>query len=236
MDRRGRAHDRHDGRRSAPLRALRDARLPAPQERGGLRQRLHGALSGRGARRGAAPEARAVLRPHEGARRRVRLGLRLGAAELVRAGRLSASRRPISPSPTCSSTRIIRRSRTATPSARSGVFRRSNYFDIVGREAATCTRAVGLQDMSAFAKYEVSGPGAEAFLDGLVANKLPQKVGRLALTPPSVAERRRALRVHGLRARPRTASTSSAWARPSGTISITSRSCARATAPSICRR
>ena len=42
--------------------------------------------------------------------------------------------------------------------------------------------AVGLQDMSAFAKYEVSGPGAEAFLDGLVANKLPQKVGRLALT------------------------------------------------------
>jgi dimethylglycine dehydrogenase len=36
--------------------------------------------------------------------------------------------------------------------------------------------------MSAFAKYEVTGPGAEAFLDHLVANKLPQKVGRLALT------------------------------------------------------
>ncbi len=61
-------------------------------------------------------------------------------------------------------------------------FRRSNYFDIVGREARHVHEAVGLQDMSAFAKYEVSGPGAEAFLDGLVANKLPQKVGRLALT------------------------------------------------------
>ena len=36
--------------------------------------------------------------------------------------------------------------------------------------------------MSAFAKYEVSGPGAEAFLDHLVANKLPQKIGRVALT------------------------------------------------------
>jgi dimethylglycine dehydrogenase len=61
-------------------------------------------------------------------------------------------------------------------------FRRSNYFEFVGREARHVHEAVGLQDMSAFAKYEVSGPGAEAFLDNLVANKLPQKVGRLALT------------------------------------------------------
>ena len=37
------------------------------------------------------------------------------------------------------------------------------------------------QDLSAFAKYEVSGQGAEAFLDGLLANRLPQKVGRLGL-------------------------------------------------------
>ena len=61
-------------------------------------------------------------------------------------------------------------------------FRRSNYFDIVGKEARHVHEAVGLQDMSAFAKYEVSGPGAEAFLDNLVANKLPQKIGRVALT------------------------------------------------------
>jgi dimethylglycine dehydrogenase len=61
-------------------------------------------------------------------------------------------------------------------------FRRSNYFEFVGSEARHVHEAVGLQDMSAFAKYEVSGPGAEAFLDNLVANKLPQKIGRLALT------------------------------------------------------
>ncbi|MFY7962925.1 MAG: GcvT family protein [Elsteraceae bacterium] len=61
-------------------------------------------------------------------------------------------------------------------------FRRSNYFSFVGAEARHVHEAVGLQDMSAFAKYEVSGPGAEAFLDHLVANKLPQKIGRVALT------------------------------------------------------
>jgi dimethylglycine dehydrogenase len=60
-------------------------------------------------------------------------------------------------------------------------FRRSNYFEFVGREARHVHEAVGLQDMSAFAKYEVSGPGAESFLDKLVANTLPQKIGRLAL-------------------------------------------------------
>ena len=88
VDRRGRAHDRHARRRSAPLRPLRVARLPHGEERGGLRPRLHHPLPGRGAGRRAAAEHGPVLRPHEGAGRRVRLGLRLGAAELVRARRL----------------------------------------------------------------------------------------------------------------------------------------------------
>jgi dimethylglycine dehydrogenase len=35
--------------------------------------------------------------------------------------------------------------------------------------------------MTAFAKARVSGPGAEAFLDRLVANRIPQKIGRLNL-------------------------------------------------------
>jgi dimethylglycine dehydrogenase len=60
-------------------------------------------------------------------------------------------------------------------------FRRSNYFDFVGAECRHVTRAVGLQDMSAFAKYRVAGPGAEAWLDYLLANRLPKRVGRLAL-------------------------------------------------------
>jgi dimethylglycine dehydrogenase len=40
---------------------------------------------------------------------------------------------------------------------------------------------VGLLDLTGFSKFEISGPGAEGFLDKLVANRLPQKVGRIAL-------------------------------------------------------
>ena len=61
-------------------------------------------------------------------------------------------------------------------------FRRSNYFDHVGNECRQVMDSVGIQDMSAFAKFEVTGPGAEAWLDGMVANRIPKKVGRIALT------------------------------------------------------
>jgi dimethylglycine dehydrogenase len=40
---------------------------------------------------------------------------------------------------------------------------------------------VGILDMSAFAKYEVTGRGAEAWLESLFANKIPQAVGRIGL-------------------------------------------------------
>ena len=59
-------------------------------------------------------------------------------------------------------------------------FRRSNYHRFVGEECRHVHDAVGIQDMTPFAKYEVSGPGAQAWLDGLVANRLP-KVGRVGL-------------------------------------------------------
>jgi dimethylglycine dehydrogenase len=59
-------------------------------------------------------------------------------------------------------------------------FRRSNYFKFVGEECRAVHEAVGLQDMTPFAKYEVSGPGAESWLDGLFANRLP-RVGRIGL-------------------------------------------------------
>ena len=36
-------------------------------------------------------------------------------------------------------------------------------------------------DMSAFAKCRISGPGAEAWLDNLLANRLPKTVGRIGL-------------------------------------------------------
>ena len=41
---------------------------------------------------------------------------------------------------------------------------------------------VGLIEISNYGKFEVTGPGAEAFLSRVMANKVPE-VGRLTLTP-----------------------------------------------------
>ncbi len=60
-------------------------------------------------------------------------------------------------------------------------FRRSNYFMHVGEECLNVMNNVGLQDMSAFAKMEVSGPGARDWLESILANKIPKKQGRVAL-------------------------------------------------------
>ncbi len=60
-------------------------------------------------------------------------------------------------------------------------FRRSNYFKFVGEECLAVMNGVGIQDMSAFSKSFVTGPGAEACLESIFANKLPKKVGRVAL-------------------------------------------------------
>jgi dimethylglycine dehydrogenase len=60
-------------------------------------------------------------------------------------------------------------------------FRRSKWFEPMGAECRNVMANVGLLDMTAFAKARVSGPGAEAFLDRLVANRIPQKIGRLNL-------------------------------------------------------
>ncbi|WP_020592153.1 GcvT family protein [Kiloniella laminariae] len=61
-------------------------------------------------------------------------------------------------------------------------FRRSNYFEFVGQECKNVEENVGLLDMSAFSKFIVQGRGAEAWLESLVANKIPKKIGRMALT------------------------------------------------------
>ena len=60
-------------------------------------------------------------------------------------------------------------------------FRRGNWFDAVGGECRAVRSAVGVLDQTSFAKFRVSGPGAEAFLDRLCANRLP-RAGRIALT------------------------------------------------------
>ncbi len=61
-------------------------------------------------------------------------------------------------------------------------FRRTNWWPYVHAEAEAVRGNVGLIEASTFAKYRVSGPGAAAWLDGLVANRLPQSVGRIQLT------------------------------------------------------
>ena len=60
-------------------------------------------------------------------------------------------------------------------------FRRSNYFPFVGEECRNVMNNVAIQDMSAFAKMEVSGPGARDWLESILANKIPKKQGRIAL-------------------------------------------------------
>ncbi len=59
-------------------------------------------------------------------------------------------------------------------------FRRSNYFDCVGDEVKNVVDGVGLQDLTAFAKAIVFGPGARDWLDSILANRIP-KQGRVAL-------------------------------------------------------
>ena len=61
-------------------------------------------------------------------------------------------------------------------------FRRSNYFQFVGDECRNVHDNVGLMDMSAFAKCEVSGPGAEGWLNSILTNLVPKAIGRVTLT------------------------------------------------------
>ncbi len=60
-------------------------------------------------------------------------------------------------------------------------FRRSNYFEFVGRECKQVQEKVGLLDMTAFSKFDVSGRGAEAWLNSITANKAPVGIGRITL-------------------------------------------------------
>src|SRR3984885_8368427 len=61
-------------------------------------------------------------------------------------------------------------------------FRRSNYFQFVGDECRNVHDNVGLMDMSAFAKCEVSGPGAEGWLNSILTNRAPTVIGRVTLS------------------------------------------------------
>jgi dimethylglycine dehydrogenase len=61
-------------------------------------------------------------------------------------------------------------------------FRRSNAHGTVGAECRAVREKVGLIEVANYAKYEVTGPGAEAFLARLLAGRMPG-TGRIALNP-----------------------------------------------------
>ncbi|WP_238475709.1 GcvT family protein [Rhodophyticola sp. CCM32] len=63
-----------------------------------------------------------------------------------------------------------------------GTLRRTAAFPIVADECAAVQDAAGLLDISGFSRYRITGAGAEAWLDTLLACKLPAP-GKVKLAP-----------------------------------------------------
>lgn len=61
-------------------------------------------------------------------------------------------------------------------------FRRSDAFAATAREVKAVRSGVGINELQNFGKYRVSGPKARAWLDRIMAGRVPQP-GRLSLTP-----------------------------------------------------
>ena len=53
--------------------------------------------------------------------------------------------------------------------------------DVIRREIETLQQDVGIMEVSGFNRYEISGEGAEAFLDRMICGKLPATTGRVGL-------------------------------------------------------
>ncbi|GFE64290.1 GcvT family protein [Litoreibacter roseus] len=62
-------------------------------------------------------------------------------------------------------------------------FTRQNWFEPVGAECRMLRGAAGVIDISNFGKYTVRGPDAEAWLNAVFANRMPQTLGQSCLTP-----------------------------------------------------
>lgn len=65
--------------------------------------------------------------------------------------------------------------------AEQGGYQRTNSFDMVAAEVRAVMGKVGVLDLSGFAKYEVTGPDAETFLNRICANRMPKKQGGIGL-------------------------------------------------------
>ncbi|WP_127902959.1 GcvT family protein [Solirhodobacter olei] len=62
-------------------------------------------------------------------------------------------------------------------------FTRQNWWEPVGREVRMLRERAGILDISNYAKYQVRGPGAEGWLNALLANRMPSVPGRSCLAP-----------------------------------------------------
>jgi dimethylglycine dehydrogenase len=59
--------------------------------------------------------------------------------------------------------------------------RRTNVFEVVGAECRAVRERVGVMELPSFATFEVAGPGAEAFLERVSANRMPRREGGIVL-------------------------------------------------------
>jgi dimethylglycine dehydrogenase len=62
-----------------------------------------------------------------------------------------------------------------------GSYRRNNVFDVVRDEVAAVHERVGVLDLTGFAKYDITGADAEAFLNRVCANLVPKNAGGIGL-------------------------------------------------------
>lgn len=61
-------------------------------------------------------------------------------------------------------------------------FRRPEWHRAVAREVAAVRERVGIMDISAFAKIDVSGADAEGFVNRMIANRAPRRDGGIVLS------------------------------------------------------
>ena len=61
-------------------------------------------------------------------------------------------------------------------------FRRPEWYDAVAREVEAVRERVGIMDITAFAKLDVSGPDAESFTSRMIANRVPRRSGGIVLS------------------------------------------------------
>jgi dimethylglycine dehydrogenase len=61
-------------------------------------------------------------------------------------------------------------------------FRFAAWHDVVAGEVGAVHERVGVMEVGGFTRFEISGPKAAAWLDGLVCGRVPQEVGKVGLT------------------------------------------------------